>query len=294
MGQGLHTKMIAVAAYEFGVSTDRVRLMTTATDKVPNTSATAASSGSDLNGAAVTAACATIRQRLVPLARTMLNAAESDAVLFEDNCVKSGTSSITFAALSKAAWANQISLSSTGYYATPGIKYDPSIGRGRPFFYYAFGGAVAEVEVNGLTGEYRVLRVDILHDVGHPLAPSIDVGQVEGGFVQGMGWLTSEEVLFRDNGSLITSGPSTYKIPAVGDVPQDLRVNLLNDAPNHRVVGGSKAVGEPPFVLGISVVSALRYAIAAFSTAHKSVELTLPATPEAVLRGVVHQQHTEA
>ena len=286
MGQGLHTKMIAVAAHAFGLSVDRVRLMTTATDKVPNTSATAASSGSDLNGAAVSAACGTIIRRIVPLAREILDCPQDKDPIFSNNNVVYQDRSIPFATLCKRAWANQISLSSTGYYATPGIKYDPKVGRGRPFFYYAFGGAISEVEVNGLTGEYRVLRVDVLHDVGHPLAPSIDIGQVEGGFVQGMGWLTCEEVIYNDSGKLITSGPSTYKIPAVGDIPSIMNVALLEDAPNYRVIGGSKAVGEPPFMLAISVVSAIRYAIASFSDSQESVDLSLPATPESVLRGV--------
>lgn len=290
MGQGLHTKMMAVAADVFGIDLKYVRLMTTATDKVPNTSATAASSGSDLNGAAVAAACMTVRERLVPVARTLLDVCTDTALEFRGGRIHAGAVSVPFAQVAKTAWASQISLSSTGYYATPGIEYDAEVGQGRPFFYYAFGGSVAEVEVNGLTGEYKVSRVDILHDVGHPLAPAIDVGQVEGGFVQGMGWLTCEEVLYSDEGRLLTPGPSTYKIPAVGDVPQSLNVKLLANAPNNRVIGGSKAVGEPPFLLAISVVTALRDAIKAYSKSCKPVALTLPATPEAVLRGITHQK----
>jgi xanthine dehydrogenase large subunit len=290
MGQGLHTKMMAVAADVFGVDLKSVRLMTTATDKVPNTSATAASSGSDLNGAAVAAACMTVRDRLLPVARQLLSVADDIPLRFESSEVHGNGQSVSFAQVAKTAWASQISLSSTGYYATPGIEYDASVGQGRPFFYYAFGGAVSEVEVNGLTGEYKVSRVDILHDVGHPLAPDIDVGQVEGGFVQGMGWLTCEEVLYNAEGRLLTPGPSTYKIPAAGDVPDDFTVNLLANAPNNRVIGGSKAVGEPPFLLAISVVTALRHAITAYSVEALPVELTLPATPESVLRGIAHQK----
>ncbi len=292
MGQGLHTKMIAVAADTLGVKLDAVRLMTTATDKVPNTSATAASSGSDLNGAAVQGACLTILERLRPIAAQLLgDEAASTSVTFRDGCAWLGhESGVPFAKVATAAWAQQISLSSTGYYATPGIGYDPSIGRGRPFFYYAFGGAISEVEVNGLTGEYRVRRVDILHDVGNPLAPSIDVGQVEGGFVQGMGWLTCEAVLYSPQGRLLTHGPSTYKIPAAGDTPLELNVSLLRDADNPLVIGGSKAVGEPPFMLAISVISALRDAIRTFGKPGSIVELGMPATPEAVLRAIEHQR----
>ncbi len=292
MGQGLHTKMIAVAADTLGVELAAVRLMTTATDKVPNTSATAASSGSDLNGAAVQGACLTILERLRPVAAKHLGENISpDDVVFRDGFAWSpdGNNS-PFSEIATAAWAQQISLSSTGYYATPGIGYDPSIGRGRPFFYYAFGGAVSEVEVNGLTGEYRVKRVDVLHDVGNPLAPSIDVGQVEGGFVQGMGWLTCEDVLYSQEGRLLTHGPSTYKIPAAGDTPLEFNVNLLRNAENPLVIGGSKAVGEPPFMLAISVISALRDAIRAFGTGQCAVELKMPATPESVLTAIEHQR----
>ncbi|MED6309424.1 MAG: molybdopterin cofactor-binding domain-containing protein, partial [Pseudomonadota bacterium] len=196
---------------------------------------------------------------------------------------------VPLAAVATGAWAQQISLSSTGYYATPGIGYDARLGRGRPFFYYAFGGALAEVEVNGMTGEYRVRRIDVVHDVGNPLAPSIDKGQIEGGLVQGMGWLTCEDVRFDAAGQLLTQGPSTYKIPAVGDVPLEFNVHLLSKADNPKVVGGSKAVGEPPFMLAISVITALRQAIAAYRPETGSVSLSLPATPESVLRASVRQ-----
>ncbi len=166
------------------------------------------------------------------------------------------------------------------------MAYDHESGSGTPFFYYAYGGAVIEVEVHGLTGEHRVRRVDILHDVGNSLVPSIDRGQVEGAFVQGLGWLTSEEMLVAPDGQLLTHGPSTYKVPAVGDVPLDFRVALLDRAPQPTVVGGSKAVGEPPFMLAICVVSALRHAVSAFGPPRTEVELRLPCTPEAILRAV--------
>jgi xanthine dehydrogenase large subunit len=269
MGQGLHTKMRAVAAEALGVETSAVRVMRTHTGKVPNTSATAASSGTDLNGAAVRAACQTLNERLDPVRAELGPQA-------------------TLAELASAAWARQISLSATGFYATPGIAYDHTTGQGTPFFYFAFGGGVFEVELNGLTGEHRLVRADILHDVGDGLVPSIDLGQVEGAFVQGMGWMTGEEVLLDQAGRCLTHGPSTYKIPSVGDIPLDLRVALLQDAPQPGVVGGSKAVGEPPFVLGMGLIRALRQAVGAFGPGE--VELSLPATGEALLRAVSRQR----
>ena len=287
MGQGLHTKMRAVAADALGVPTDRVRIMTTATDKVPNTSATAASSGSDLNGAAVQRACLQIRKRMAQVAAESLGELDPEELRFVDGQVTGTTGrSMAFSDLAHACWVRQVSLAASGFYATPGIIYDAKTGRGRPFFYFAFGGALAEVEVHRLTGEYRVIRVDIVHDVGNPLVPSIDKGQIEGAFVQGMGWLTCEELQTDGAGRLITHGPSTYKIPAAGDVPDALTVHLLDRAPNTKVVGGSKAVGEPPFMLALSVVGALRSAIAAFHDTLEPVDLRLPATPEAVLRAI--------
>lgn len=291
MGQGLHTKIQAIAADGLGVPPHTVRLMTTATDKVPNTSATAASSGTDLNGAAVARACETLRERMRPVAADMLGGAPLDDIIFKDGAAHGPDgATVPFAQLATACWARQVSLAATGFYATPGIVYDADAGRGQPFFYFAFGAAVTEVEINALTGEYRVQRIDILHDVGRSLAPDIDRGQVEGGFVQGMGWLTCEDPRVDDSGRPLTTGPSTYKIPAVGDVPLDFRVDLLPRAANERVVGGSKAVGEPPFLLGISVISALRDAISAFGPGGLPVELALPATPEAVLRAIGHQR----
>ena len=280
MGQGLYTKMRAICADALGISTDRIRHMATATDKVPNTSATAASSGSDLNGQAVLAACEEVRERMRPVAEEQVGA----PAVFEDGLVVGPDGHMTFDALAGQCWARRISLASTGFYATPGVAYDREAGHGTPFYYYAYGAAVTEVEVDGLTGMHRVLRVDILHDVGDALIPSIDVGQVEGGFVQGMGWLTCEEVLFDEGGRCLTHGPSTYKIPAVGDVPRDFRVRLLDKAPQPGVIHGSKAVGEPPFMLAISVLHALRDAVSAFGDS--AFDLPAPATPEAILRAV--------
>ena len=286
MGQGLHTKMLAICAHELGVPVRQIRMMPTATDKVPNTSATAASSGSDLNGMAVQQACEQIRERLRPLAAELLGGA-AEIIKFVDGQVHvPGGRTMSFADLTKAAWARRISLSATGYYATPNIAYDREAGRGKPFHYFAYGVALTEVEVAGLTGEHRVLRVDILHDVGNSLVPTIDRGQVEGAYIQGLGWLTCEELVWNAKGHLLTHGPSTYKIPAVGDAPEAFNVALLSHADQPTTIHGSKAVGEPPFMLALSVVSALRHAVAAFGEPGLPVNLAIPCTPEAILRAV--------
>lgn len=297
MGQGLHTKMRVVAAHELGLPLSRIRLMNTATDKVPNTSATAASSGADLNGQAVREACAVVRDRLRAVAALMLELPSEEAATlhFEGGQVTRPGSSATlrFEEVVARAYREQISLSATGYYRTPDIHYDEAKGRGKPFHYFAYGAAVVEVEVNGLTGEHRVRRVDILHDVGDSLVPSVDRGQVEGGFIQGLGWLTSEELVLSSSGALRTHSPDTYKIPALGDAPPDFRVKLLERAPQPNVIHGSKAVGEPPFMLAIGVIGALRAAIAAFSASGGSPTLRIPATPEAVLRAITNLTESE-
>ncbi|XXF79624.1 xanthine dehydrogenase molybdopterin binding subunit [Myxococcaceae bacterium GXIMD 01537] len=297
MGQGLHTKMMAVCAHELGVPMERVRVMHTATDKVPNTSATAASSGSDLNGMAVKDACETLRARLRPIAARLLQVDrdEAEGLAFEGGRVFARSrpqKSVTFSEVTQAAYMAQVSLSATGYYRTPDIGYDRVAGRGKPFHYFAFGAAVVEVELSGLTGEHRVRRVDILHDVGTSLVPSIDRGQVEGAFIQGYGWLTCEEVLFDAKGRLLTHSPDTYKIPAMGEAPEDFRVALLERAPQDDTIHGSKAVGEPPFMLGIGAVTALRHAVAAFGPPRTEVELASPATPEALLFAVERARNT--
>ena len=286
MGQGLHTKMLAVAARTLGVSDARIRIMATSTDKVPNTSATAASSGSDLNGQAVKAACETLRARLAPVAASMLGGAP-EAVRFADDAVfldTPGSPRLDFADVTHAAYNARISLSATGYYRTPGLSWDPKQGRGHPFYYYAFGAAVAEVEVCGFTGVHTLRRVDLLHDVGDSLAEGIDRGQIEGGFVQGLGWLTCEELRWNAAGRLLTDAPSTYKIPTLGEVPQDFRVTLFRRSrePSTAVIFGSKGVGEPPLMLALAVREALRDAVAAFAAAPAVVTLASPATPEAV------------
>ena len=285
MGQGLHSKMRAIAADAFGLPLDSVRVMTTSTEKVPNTSATAASSGADLNGMAVREACNVLVERLKEVAAGMLGCRPPE-VSFIGGEARSSSGSVSFGDVARTAWIQRVSLSATGFYRTPGIAYDRDKGEGTPFFYYAYGAAVVEVEVCGLTGEHRVRRVDILHDVGDSLNPAIDRGQVEGAFVQGMGWLTNEDVRFDEKGRLITRGPSTYKIPAIGDVPKDFRVALLTDAAQEGSIHGSKAVGEPPLVLAIGVVMALRDAVAGFGTEKTVPKLAIPCTPEALLFAV--------
>ena len=289
MGQGLHTKMLAVAMRVLGVSRERIQLMTTSTDKVPNTSATAASSGSDLNGQAVKAACETLLGRLAPVAADLLRGVAGDVVFAQDRVFLRGApdTQLTFAEVVAVAYRERISLSATGYYRTPVIHWDPVAGQGHPFYYFAYGAAVSEVEVCGYTGVHRLLRVDLLHDVGDSLNEGIDRGQIEGGFVQGMGWLTCEELRWNAKGKLLTDAPSTYKIPTLGDVPEDVRLSLFRrDEPaNTDVIFGSKGVGEPPLMLAISVREALREAVAAFGNPRR-VDLAAPSTPEAILAAI--------
>ena len=266
MGQGLFTKIRQIAADTLGVDGDAIRLMPTRTDKVPNTSATAASAGTDLNGAAVADACQQLRARL--------------------DAVAAGLGKVVpFEALCEAAYMQRVSLFAEGFYRTPDIHFDRQTGRGKPFHYFAFGAAVSEVEVDRFTGDYRVRRVDILQDVGDSISPVIDRGQVEGGFLQGVGWLTLEELLWDDLGRLATAGASTYKLPSWSEMPADFRVNFLQDARQSAVIFGSKAVGEPPLMLAISVREAIRDAVAAFG-AGDVVTFDSPATPERVFFAV--------
>ncbi|MFC5382627.1 xanthine dehydrogenase molybdopterin binding subunit [Aquipuribacter nitratireducens] len=291
MGQGLHAKMLHVAATTLGVRPERIRAMPTATDKVPNTSATAASSGADLNGQAVLAACSTVRDRLAVVAARLLGRDAPEDLVFADEHVFPANDPghrVVFDDVVAAAYDERVSLSATGYYRTPNLTWDPGAGRGTPFHYFAFGAALTEVEVDGFTGTYRVRAVDVLHDVGDSLNPLVDRGQVEGGFVQGMGWLTTEECVWSPDGRFLTAAPSTYTIPTIAEVPEHFEVHLLADAPQERTVLGSKAVGEPPFMLALSVREALRDAVAAFGPAGpgQQVALAVPATPEAVLAAV--------
>ncbi len=287
MGQGLHTKVMQVVADVFGLPLAAVRISATDTSKVPNTSATAASSGSDLNGKAAEAAALTIRQRLAEFAAAR-HAVPLETIGFVDGKVDLGNGhQLAFAELVRAAYVARISLSSTGFYRTPKIHWDPKTLTGRPFFYFAYGMAVAEVAVDTLTGETRVLRVDVLHDVGSSLNPALDIGQIEGGLLQGIGWLTAEELWWNGAGELKTHAPSTYKIPSARDWPVDARIRLLEDVPNREdTIHRSKAVGEPPFMLAIAVFQALRDAVASLGPAGTCPRLDAPATPETILRAI--------
>lgn len=285
MGQGLYTKVAQVVAEEFGIAASAVRITATTTGKVPNTSATAASSGADLNGMAAKAAASTIRTRLVDFAAKQWKVPKS-RIRFEDGRVLIGNRAIPFGDLARQAHIARISLSSTGYYATPKISWDRPKAKGRPFFYFAYGAACAEVTIDTLTGEMKLDRADILHDVGRSLNPGLDIGQVEGGFVQGMGWLTTEELVFDAQGRLRTHAPSTYKIPCASDVPADFRVRLFESRGNKEdTIYRSKAVGEPPLMLGISVWTAIFDAVASCRPG-EIPRLDAPATPEAILRAV--------
>ncbi|MBS1031479.1 xanthine dehydrogenase molybdopterin binding subunit [Gluconobacter cerinus] len=284
MGQGLHTKMVQIAMREFGLTSDRVRITATTTGKVPNTSATAASSGADLNGMAVLDAITKIKRRMIAFAAEKWNVAEEDVQFLPDG-VHVGADVMTFQQLAWQVYFARISLSSNGFYKTPKISWDPATGRGRPFFYFAYGAACAEVSVDLLTGENTMDRVDILHDAGQSLNPDIDVGQIEGGFVQGAGWLTMEELVWDPAGRLRTHAPSTYKIPACSDRPRIFNVELLENAPNQEeTIFRSKAVGEPPFVHGVAVLQAISDALASLNDYTTCPQLDAPATPERVLR----------
>jgi xanthine dehydrogenase large subunit len=284
MGQGLQTKIRQIAAESLGLPESAIRIMPPRTDKVPNTSASAASASTDLNGAAVVDACTQLKARLAPVAAGLLNAAVAD-VRFADGKVSAGGKSVPFAEVIELAYRQRIPLFAQGYYRTPEIHYDPQTMQGRPFYYFAYGAAVSEVEIDGFTGEYRVLRTDILHDAGEPISPLVDRGQVEGGFIQGLGWLTLEELVWDSQGRLMTNGASTYKLPAWSELPQEFNVEFLSRAAEPGVVFGSKAVGEPPLMLAISVREALRDAIAAFGNGGV-ITLDSPATPERVFWAV--------
>lgn len=285
MGQGLYQKIRQVTADCFGIDIDKVLATATTTGKVPNTSATAASSGADMNGKAAEAAALQIRARLAAFAAQKFGIAAAD-ISFNNGQVSGGGQSLPFPDLVRAAYLARISLSSTGFYATPKIHFDKETFTGRPFLYYAYGAAVAEVEVDCLTGENKLLRVDILHDCGASLNPALDKGQIEGGFIQGMGWLTMEELVWDATGRLRTHAPSTYKIPAISDTPEAFTVTLWDEANREETIHRSKAVGEPPLMLANAVFFALRDAVAATAALPGPVPLDAPATPERLLRAI--------
>ena len=286
MGQGVNTKVAQVVAEELGVPLARVRSTATDTQKVVNTSATAASTGSDLNGMAAQDAARQIRQRLEPVAARLLDV-DPGLLWFRDGEVGAGDRSVHFRDVVEAAYQQRVQLWSDGFYGTPGLSWDPVAMKGHPFFYFCYGASVSEVVIDTLTGEHRVLRTDILHDVGRSLNTLIDLGQVEGGFIQGMGWLTTEELRWdAASGRLETLAPTTYKVPAVHDVPADFRVALFDNASVAPTIHRSKAVGEPPVLLAFSVFLAIRDAIAACGAPGCVPDLTAPATAEAILRAV--------
>jgi xanthine dehydrogenase large subunit len=283
MGQGLFVKVAQVVAEELQVDIDRIRITASDTSKVPNASPTAASSGSDMNGKAAQAAAQEIKRRLTEFAARHFGVA-SEAIVFRANAIRAGDKSISFNELVKLAYFARVSLSATGFYRTPKIGYDRKTWSGMPFYYFCYGAAVSEVIVDTLTGENRLVRCDILHDVGKSLNPAVDMGQIEGGFIQGMGWLTMEELWWNDKGKLMTHAPSTYKIPVASDVPPQFNVRIYESGTNAEdSIYRSKAVGEPPLMLGISVLHALRDAIASTADYTLSPRLDAPATAESIL-----------
>ncbi len=286
MGQGLHIKVAQVVAEAFGVPVGDVKITASNTGKVPNTSATAASSGTDLNGMAALDGANQIKARMAAHAARIYEVEPGD-VRWEFGGIRAGQQFVPFGELATSCWMNRVQLSATGFYSTPKIHWDRATGRGHPFYYFAYGAAAAEVTIDTLTGEYQVDRADVLEDVGHSLNPAIDLGQVEGGFIQGMGWLTTEELWWDETGQLRTHAPSTYKIPLASDVPPVFNVKLAEWSVNKEPsIGRSKAVGEPPLCLAYSVVEALSMAVASVADYKVHPNLDMPVTPERVLMGV--------
>jgi len=288
MGQGLHTKVCALVAQVLGLGAGQVLPSASDTDQVANASATAASSGTDLNGRAAENAALQVRHNIAAcIARA--DGCSTEAVAFRDGQVISPVRQRSFAQAVQYAYSQRVQLWSDGFYATPKIHYDRSTLSGRPFYYFAYGAACSEVAIDTLTGEYRLLRTDILHDVGRSLHTEIDIGQIEGGFAQGLGWLTTEELVWNERGELLTKGASTYKIPTAADMPAQLNIQLWPEANREDNVGGSKAVGEPPFMLAVSVYEALRDAIGATRPGNTPIRLDTPATPERVLNALLNR-----
>jgi len=292
MGQGLHTKIGQIAANEFGLDLDMIEVTATRTDKVPNTSPTAASSGTDINGKAVQNACITLKTRLAKCYAESLGLGERvDEVVFTDQHAVLGKHSITFPELVQQAYFARVSLSSTGFYKTPKLQYNRDTGEGKPFFYFAYGVSMSEVSIDTLTGEYTVDEVNVIHDVGSSLNPAIDIGQIEGAFIQGMGWLTTEDLKWNESGKLISENMATYKIPAIGDTPKVFNVKLFGRKNAEDSIYHSKAVGEPPFMLAISVWCAIKDAISSLSGYTLDPQLDTPATPERVLNAIAAIQN---
>jgi len=289
MGQGLHTKVAQIVADELGLDFGDIRVTASDTSKVPNASATAASSGTDLNGRAAQFAARQVRDNLAAFLAG-LDGCDAAAVRFFAGRVRTPAQERGFAECVGLAYANRVQLWSDGFYRTPKIHYDKHTLTGRPFYYFSYGAACCEVVLDTLTGESRVLKVDILHDVGRSINPAIDIGQIEGGFVQGMGWLTTEQLVWNDRGLLATHAPSTYKIPATGDIPEHFRVDLWPEPNREDNVFGSKAVGEPPLLLPFSVFFAIRDAVSAAGGHRADPPLRAPATAEAILDAIAAVQ----
>ncbi len=293
MGQGLHTKISQIVAHEFGIDVDEVDVTSTRTDKVPNTSPTAASSGSDLNGKATQNACISIKERLANFYANLVGG-DPENVRFANNQIYCNEHTLAWPELIQSAYMARVSLSASGFYKTPKLKYDRDTGSGRPFFYFAYGAAVSEVSVDTLTGENKLTRVDILHDVGNSLNTAIDIGQIEGGFIQGMGWLTTEDLVWDNQGKLASNNLATYKIPAIGDTPPKFNVALFNRPNAEDSIYHSKAVGEPPLMLAISVWCAIKDAIASLDNYQTDPSLDTPATPEKILQAIDKLQGVDA
>jgi xanthine dehydrogenase large subunit len=293
MGQGLFTKVRQVVAHELGLPLDAIRVTASDTSKVPNASPTAASSGSDLNGMAAQDAARKLRTRLAAFAARKFDC-EAQVVEFRDGAVHAGQKSLPFAELARSAYFARVPLSATGFYATPKIHYDRKTLSGRPFFYYAYGAAVSEVAIDTLTGEHRLLAVDILHDAGTSLNPAIDRGQIEGGFLQGWGWLAMEELNWNGKGELTTHAPSTYKIPTSRDWPTRVRIDFWPEPNREATIYRSKAVGEPPLMLALPAFHALRDAVASVAGHALAPRLDAPATDERILAAVDDLKHRAA
>ena len=289
MGQGLHTKVVQVVAHTLGVSSSTVSATATVTDKIPNTSATAASTGTDLNGKAAEDAALQIKARLADFAAELFGGSADD-VQFANDTVSASGQSIAFSDLVQQAYVARVQLWSDGFYATPGLSWDSEKLSGNPFLYFAYGASVSEVIIDTLTGEWKLLQTDLLHDVGNSINEAIDIGQVEGGFIQGMGWLTLEELHWNDSGRLMTHAPSTYKIPAVNDCPAKFNTRLYENQNREDTIMRSKAAGEPPLLLAFSVLFAIRDAIASLGDYRINPPLEAPATPEKILSAVMAVQ----
>ncbi len=302
MGQGLNTKMLQIAAAELGIDTSYIKVNATNTSKVPNTSATAASAGTDLNGMAVKNAIDVLKGRLAELAANALNAKFGDDkcvkenMIFENNQIldsKNHVRHMRYADVAGLAQLHQVSLSATGFYKTPDIGWDKASGWGKPFNYYSFGMSVSEVLLDTLTGHYTNLRTDILHDVGESLNPGLDIGQVEGAYIQGVGWCTTEECKRNAKGQLLNHSPDTYKIPSVQDIPKDFRTQLLQGAPNPNAIRKSKAVAEPPLMLGLATWLAIKDAVSAVGNHETEPDFKLPATNEVIVLSVEKLRNTK-